>query len=456
MDGICESDNLWVNPADIELSRPLTEENLPQSGGKLASCQPLVSVIMPVYNAEAYIAHTLNSVISQTYKNIEVIVVDDGSCDGTAQIVETIARRDARITLLRRSNLGVAAARNLAIQKSRGEYIAPIDADDIWYPQKIEKQVHCMLHADPSIGLVYAWSVHIDERGLLTGGFNASDIEGDVFPVLIVSNFIGNSSAPLIRRVCFEQVGRYSTRLFKLNAQGCEDRDLYLRIAESYKFRVVKEFLVGYRKVNNSMSLNCKLMEKSNGVVIGDVKQRYPNIPSFVYRWSKSHYYLYLSNQSRSCAHYWTSILYLYKAARMDLVFLLYTNFHRTLISNVLRLVKQAVIFTVRVVHCPSTRIFENASPSQEEITISDIVIRSSRPPSGLTNLYRIRLQLIQRLFKEWKLARIFEMASPNREEITISDIAIRSSRPPSGLIKLYRIRQQLIQRLFKEWKSVR
>ena len=198
---------------DIELSRPLTEENSPQSSGQFASCQPLVSVVMPVYNAEAHIAHTLNSVLSQTYKNIEVIVVDDGSCDGSVQIVETIAQQDAHITLLRQSNLGVAASRNLAIQKSRGEYIAPIDADDIWYPQKIEKQVHCMLHADPSIGLVYAWSVHIDERGLLTGGFNASDIEGDVFSVLIVSNFIGNSSAPLIRRACFEQVGGYCNGL---------------------------------------------------------------------------------------------------------------------------------------------------------------------------------------------------------------------------------------------------
>ena len=395
-----------IKVIDIELSRPLTEENLTKAIGQFASDKPLVSVIVPAYNAKTYIAHTLNSVISQTYKNIEVIVVDDGSCDGTAQIVETIAQRDARITLLHQSNSGVAAARNLAIQKSRGEYIAPIDADDIWYPQKIEKQVHCMLHADPSIGLVYAWSVHIDERGLLTGGFNASDIEGDVFPVLIVSNFIGNSSAPLIRRVCFDQVGGYSPRLFKLNAQGCEDRDLYLRIAESYKFRVVKEFLVGYRKVNSSMSINYRSMENSNYIVIGAIKQRYSDIPSFVYRWSRSHYYLYLSRQSRSFGHCWTSILYLYKAARMDLVFLLYPDFYRCLCSSVLRMVKEAVNLTVRVVRCPSTGIFEKISPNREEITISDIVIRSSRPPVGLAKLHQIRLQLIQRLFAEWKTVR--------------------------------------------------
>ena len=395
-----------IKVIDIELSRPLTEENLTKAIGQFASDKPLVSVIVPAYNAKTYIAHTLNSVISQTYKNIEVIVVDDGSCDGTAQIVETIAQRDARITLLHQSNSGVAAARNLAIQKSRGEYIATIDADDIWYPQKIEKQVHCMLHAEPGTGLVYAWSVLIDERGLLTGGFITSDIEGDVFPLLIFSNFIGNSSAPLIRRVCFDQVGGYSPRLFKLNAQGCEDRDIYLRIAESYKFRVVKEFLVGYRKVNSSMSINYRSMENSNYIVIGAIKQRYSDIPSFVYRWSRSNYYLYLSRQSRSCGHCWTSILYLYKAARMDLVFLLYPDFYRCLCSSVLRMVKEAVNLTVRVVRCPSTGIFEKISPNREEITISDIVIRSSRPPVGLAKLHQIRLQLIQRLFAEWKTVR--------------------------------------------------
>ncbi|MCF6153868.1 MAG: glycosyltransferase family 2 protein [Candidatus Brocadia sp.] len=360
--------------------------------------KPLVSVIIPAYNAEAYILQTLNSVLSQTYKNIEVVVVDDGSHDKTAQTVESIMRHDDRVILLRQSNSGVAAARNLAIKKSRGEFIAPIDADDIWYPRKIEKQVDCMLHAEPSTGLVYAWSVSIDERGLLTGRYIASRLEGDVFVALIFINIIGNSSAPLIRRVCFEKVGGYSTRLFKQNAQGCEDRDLYLRIAESYKFRAVKEFLIGYRKVNGSMSFNYRSMERSNFIVIGDVKKRYPDIPSFVYRWSRSHYYLYLSHQSRLCGHYWPSILYLYKAARMDLVFLLYTDFHRCLCSNALQLIKQAVIFTARVVHCPSAGIFEKASLTREAVTISDVVIRSSRPPSGLAKLREIRLHLVQRL----------------------------------------------------------
>lgn len=106
---------------------------------------PFVSVIIPAYNAEAFIGRTLESVLAQTYENIEVLVVDDGSRDRTAEIVASFAQKDSRVILLKQQNAGVAAARNLAIEKSRGEYIAPLDADDIWYPSKLDKQVQCIL-----------------------------------------------------------------------------------------------------------------------------------------------------------------------------------------------------------------------------------------------------------------------------------------------------------------------
>lgn len=379
---------------DIELSRPLTEENSSQASGKFALCQPLVSVIVPAYNAEAFILHTLNSVISQTYKNIEVVVVDDGSNDGTVQIVESIIQRDDRVTLLRQPNSGVAMARNLAIQKSRGEYIAPIDADDIWYPQKIEKQLHCMLYAGAGTGLVYSWSVHIDNRGLLTGGYNAFTIEGNVFQALIFANFIGNGSVPLIRRTCFERVGLYNTKV-----EPCEDCDLQLRIAKSYKYRVVKEFLVGYRRVISCRSFDYKAMETAHHAVMVAVKRQHPDIPSFVYRWSWSHYYLYLSHQSQSCAHYMASILYLCKAARMSSVFLLYPDFHKSLCRCVLPMLKQAVILAMRVVHCPLAWNRKKEQPDQRKLTLSDVIRNSSRPRSGLSKLYHVRLQYIQRFF---------------------------------------------------------
>lgn len=378
----------------LELNRPLTGVSSFLASSTSTPHIPLVSVIVPAYNAEAYIAITLNSVLSQTYKNIEVVVVDDGSHDGTAHIVKTIAQRDSRVTLLRQVKSGVAAARNLAIQKSRGEYIAPIDADDIWYPQKIEKQLHCMLYAGAGTGLVYSWSVHIDNRGLLTGGYNAFTIEGNVFQALIFANFIGNGSVPLIRRTCFERVGWYNTKV-----EPCEDCDLQLRIAKSYKYRVVKEFLVGYRRVISSRSFDYKAMETAHHAVMVAVKQRHPDIPSFVYRWSWSHYYLYLCGQSRLCAHYGVSILYLCKAARMSPVFLLYQNFYRTLCSCVSSMLKKAVISVMRLVHYPLAWNEKKEQPDQRKLTLSDVIRNSSRPRSGLSKLHHLRLQHIQRFF---------------------------------------------------------
>ncbi|MGB3670077.1 MAG: glycosyltransferase family 2 protein, partial [Phormidesmis sp.] len=100
---------------------------------------PLISVVVPAYNAEAFIAATLASVLSQTYQNLEVWVIDDGSSDRTAAIVEKLAQQNARINLLRQPNQGVAIARNAGIQSAKGEFVAPIDADDLWWPGALEK-----------------------------------------------------------------------------------------------------------------------------------------------------------------------------------------------------------------------------------------------------------------------------------------------------------------------------
>lgn len=284
----------------------------------------LVSVIIPAYNAEAFVKRTLQSVLSQTYKNIEVLVVDDGSQDKTAEIVESFAEKDSRVILLKQKNAGVAAARNLAIEKSRGEYIAPIDADDIWYPQKLEKQVQCMLEADLSVGLVYAWSVFIDEEDIITGEYNSNcywnspRIEGEIYPAMLYSNFIKNSSAPLIRRACFEKIGGYNCQFKEEDAQGCEDWDIYLRIAEYYQFRVVPEFLIGYRQINGSMSRNYKSMSKSYNMMMKDARERHVNIPSFIYHWSASSFYLFLIPRSLECGDSLISISWIYKAIKLD------------------------------------------------------------------------------------------------------------------------------------------
>ena len=282
--------------------------------------QPLVSVIIPAYNAEKFITRTLKSVLSQTYANIEVIVVDDGSRDRTAEIVNEIAQTDSRIVFLQQPNSGVAAARNLAIANSSGEFIAPIDADDIWYPENIAKQVQCFLESDSDVGLVYSWSVDIDENDELLGGFRATEIEGEVYNTLVCHNFLGNASASMFRRSCLENDKFYCCDLKLQNAQGCEDWELYLRIAENYQFRVVSEFLVGYRKLFNSMSGDYSQMAKSHDLIMQTVRQRQPQLPAIVYQISSSNLYMYFAHQSNRCGKHRVTWFWLYKALQADFV----------------------------------------------------------------------------------------------------------------------------------------
>lgn len=308
-----------------------------------ASGEPLVSVVVPAYNAQDFIAQTLRSVLGQAYGNLEVVVVDDGSRDRTAAIVEFIAQKDHRVKLLRQTNRGVAAARNLAIRESHGEYIAPIDADDIWYPQKIAKQVACLRGSDPLVGLVYAWTLHIDQHDRLTGGCVDWKIEGRVYLPLLYRNFVGHASAPLMRRSCFERVGGYSSQLRERGGEGCEDRDLYLRIAEHYRFRVVPEFLIGYRQVTPSMSCDDASMATSHRLIIAEVQHRHPEIPARVFRWSKSRFYWYLGQKCYRGGHYGRSLSWLFRAAWFDPAVLLYGQLYRRVARNVLTPLAAAV-----------------------------------------------------------------------------------------------------------------
>lgn len=302
---------------------------------------PLVSVIIPAFNAEAFIAQTLDSVLAQTYQNFEAWVIDDGSWDQTAAIVEQFIQQDQRIRLLRQANAGVAAARNLGIQYAQGDYIAPLDADDIWYPQKLEKQVQHLLEAGPQVGLVYAWSVHIDAEGHLTGGVNTCFWEGNIYLAMAYRNFLGHASAPLIRRTCLDRVGGYRCELKALNAQGCEDRDLYLRIAEQYQFRVVPEFLIGYRQITSSMSNNDTTMARSHHLVWQVVQQQHPEIPAAVYRCSNSNFYIYLAQQTSRGGRHARTLGWLIKALSLDPTILLRHQVYTLLARSLVKLLAQ-------------------------------------------------------------------------------------------------------------------
>jgi glycosyltransferase involved in cell wall biosynthesis len=289
-----------------------------KTSGQPQSFNPLVTILIPAYNAGQYISSTLDSAIAQTYKNLEILVIDDGSCDNTSEIVCRYAQKNKQIRLIQQKNSGVAAARNQGIYEARGEFIAPIDADDIWHPQALSKLICEFEKCDFDTGVVYTWSIDIDEVDQPTGGFHAAMVNGDIHKTLICHNFIGNASSTLIRKSYLEQVSGYGTYLKADDAQGCEDWDLYLRLAEICNFRVVPEFLVGYRKSNSSMSGNLHRMAKSHQMMLNQVELRCPEIPKYLYRLSSSSFYLYLARQSYDSSNPKQALSWLLKAIKFD------------------------------------------------------------------------------------------------------------------------------------------
>jgi glycosyltransferase involved in cell wall biosynthesis len=143
---------------------------------------PKVSVVIPAYNAMTYLPETVASVLQQTFSDFELIIVNDGSSDNVMAWASGL--EDPRAKLISQENGGVSKARNTGIAQAQGQYIAFLDADDLWEPTKLKKQVHC-LETNPSVGLVYTWTAVINQLGQPTRNVWTPNIEGNVWDYLI-------------------------------------------------------------------------------------------------------------------------------------------------------------------------------------------------------------------------------------------------------------------------------
>jgi len=222
---------------------------------------PGVSIVIPAYNSMQHLSATLDSVFKQTYRDFELIVIDDGSVDHTEKYV--LSLRDPRLRLISQTNQGASAARNNGIIHARGEYIAFLDDDDLWHPTKLEKQLR-ILEESPEVGLVYTWAEFIDEQGQSTGKIFRDHVEGDVWQELTAYNLVVCGSVPLVRKSCFETCGMFDLDL----GSFIEDWDMWLRIANKYSFGVVREVLVYYRQRSTSSSKNWQKMSKGYALTI--------------------------------------------------------------------------------------------------------------------------------------------------------------------------------------------
>lgn len=207
-----------------------------------------VSVIIPTYNGSRYICETIDSVLLQTYKDYEIIVIDDGSTDQTE---DTLKKYGSKIKYLYQRNQGPSAARNFGIKNSVGKYIGFLDHDDIWLPNKLEIQVK-ILDENHDLAFVCADAYCIDSFGKIIKLWKMHKRE--TFKNLYESNFVLNLTA-LVKKSCFNDIGGYDKKLFV-----CQDYDLWLRLAKKYKFKHLNYALAKYRKHENNISNNIELL----------------------------------------------------------------------------------------------------------------------------------------------------------------------------------------------------
>ena len=259
--------------------------------------ESLVSVIIPTYNRADYLKLALKSVLEQTHKNIEVLVADDGSTDNTAEIV--LSFNEPRIKYFYQKNTGTpGAARNFGLRKASGDYVAFLDDDDMWLPEKLEIQVD-YLRKHPEYYLVYSNAWIIDENGVRKGLLVKSESfkEGEIFEELVKSNFIPQPTV-LMRRDIFENIGFFNENP---SLKAVADYEYWLRVSLHFKIGFVKEPLAMYRVHSKAMSReinSAKLDQKILFSLINDplvpdtnkIVERFYELyyPSAMYNWTIS------------------------------------------------------------------------------------------------------------------------------------------------------------------------
>ncbi len=262
---------------------------LPLSLSALA--MPLVSVIIPMYNVEPFIAAAVRSVLDQTYGDFEVILVDDASPDRSVEICQQFT--DPRLRLVRQANRGLAGARNTGICAAQGELLAFLDGDDLWLPTKLERQVQ-HLQDHPEVGVSFCPSLLMDEAGNLTGTRLMPPLTNITPQELLRGNPVGNGSAPLVRRAVFEAIQMHAPvgaggigQYFDEQFRRAEDIDCWLRVVlqTAWKIEGIAEPLVLYRV--NAGSLSASLYDQLAAIAQVIAKAR-AYAPEQVIPWEKS------------------------------------------------------------------------------------------------------------------------------------------------------------------------
>lgn len=245
---------------------------------------PLVSVITTVYNAESFLETSLHSLLAQTFTDFEAIVIDDGSTDGSAELVKRMARTEPRIRLIQQENQGHARATNRGLAEARGALIAFLDHDDLWRPQKLQRQVE-RLEQDTRVGFVGCYSALLDARLRCTGWRFGTRAHGYVYRDMRFCDLVGGGSVPLVRREAMERVGGFDPAP---EVQGREDWDTWLRLARHFSYSMVQETLVGYVRRPGNYSADYQRMLRAGVAVLDKAALEDPELDARTLRQARA------------------------------------------------------------------------------------------------------------------------------------------------------------------------
>jgi glycosyltransferase involved in cell wall biosynthesis len=219
----------------------------------------LVSIVIPTFNRAKILPRAIECVMAQAYQNFEIVIVDDASSDETPRLFEGVG--DSRIRFLRLAeNVGGAEARNVGWRSARGGFVAFLDSDDAWLPDKLAKQLQAIHEAGRKTGLVYTGLLYCDAAGTVTDR-RLDARRGDLADDILATNFVGSLSSVLVRRSCLEQISGLDSTL-----KSCQDWDLYIRLARVCQFECVPEYLVRYLVDKSDVN---RISNRSRSIVTG-------------------------------------------------------------------------------------------------------------------------------------------------------------------------------------------
>lgn len=255
---------------------------------------PSISIVIPAYNSAKFLPAVIQSVLEQTYKYWELLVIDDGSTDNTAALVNEYCQLDSRIRLISKENGGVSSARNLGVELSNAELIAFLDSDDLWLPDKLSVHVDYM-DTHPEVGVSFARVELIDSEGKSTGKLTANifkDLQSHVFfytnPTVTTSNVV-------IRKSIFQSLGGFDKAI-----KYSEDIDLLFRIAvqSDLKIEGIDKVLIQYRLHSSGLSSDIMKMKEGWIKLMDKARKEAPNLVEEHYRAAEAAHFQYWAKQT--------------------------------------------------------------------------------------------------------------------------------------------------------------